>query len=97
MADTDAMRQNQSGERGQSMTLGEAFGMGLIACHTLPDGVMLRLNPRDGVVWIVPSAEESRKNEMPRIYNRPVPTTGWRHSPLCDCDFCTDPWAERTR
>ena len=70
------------------MTLGEAFSARLIAFQTLASGVMLRLNPADGVIWVVPSLEESRDNEMPRTYKGPVPTTGWRHSPLCDCEFC---------
>ena len=70
------------------MTLGEAFSMGLVASCTLEGDVMLRLNPRDGVIWVVPSPEASRASECPEVYSGPVPTSGWRHYALCACPIC---------
>lgn len=70
------------------MTYDEVIAAGKVASCQLASGAMVRFEPHDGTLQVLPYPGTPRLWREAKEYLGMVPQDGWSHYPGCACDIC---------
>lgn len=73
---------------GDPLTFDEVTAAGKVASCQLPGGALLRYDPRQGRVSILPYPATPSAWKGAAAYLGDLPEDGWSHYPGCACEVC---------
>lgn len=71
------------------MTYDQVVAAGKVATCQLPIGALLRYEPSEGIVYVLPYPGIPSSWKASRMYDEAIPQDGWMHYLGCVCQYCS--------